>query len=114
MPRTKESPTQYSMYYEDQLVEGSVQLGGDEPSLFAPTHVMSREEIQSWEAGHTKAKAKVKLQRELCAIVLNAHDAGILPMTDSEIAVVRAMEKSNKPLKDTHLAVLRALVERAK
>ncbi|MEJ2023406.1 MAG: hypothetical protein P8Y00_00010 [Deltaproteobacteria bacterium] len=112
MPRTKESPTQYSMYYEDQLVEGSVQLGGDEPSLFAPTRVMSYEEVQSWEAGHTKAK--VKLQKELCATVLSAHEAGILPMTNSEVAVVQAMEKSNKPIKDTHIAVLRALVERAK
>jgi hypothetical protein len=59
------------------------------------------------------AKGKVRLQKELCTTVLSAHDAGILPMTDSEAAVVRAMKKSNKPLKDTHLAVLRALVERA-
>jgi len=59
------------------------------------------------------AKGKIQLQKDLCGTVLDAHDAGILQMTDSEISVVRAMEKSNKPLKDTHLAVLRALVERA-
>jgi len=89
----------------------SIQLVGDEPSLSGHRRVMSPEEVQSWEAAHTKAK--IKLQRELCASVLGAHEAGILTMTDSEVAVVRAMEASGKPLKDTHLAVLRALVERA-
>ena len=60
------------------------------------------------------ATGKIKLQRDLCASVLNAHKSGILPLSGSEAAVVRAMEASGKPLKDTHLAVLRALVERAK
>jgi hypothetical protein len=63
----------------------------------------------SMQLGHTR----IIIQRDLCATVLNAHEDGILPMTDSEVDVVKAMEKSNKPLKDTHLAVLRAFIERA-
>ena len=90
----------------------SIQLDGVEPSLFGHRSLMSPEDIQSWEAA--AAQAKIKLQRELCASVLGAHKSGILTMSGSEVAVVRAMEASGKPLKDTHLAVLRALVERAK
>lgn len=60
------------------------------------------------------ATGKIKIQKDLCGTILDAHDAGVLAMSDSEVAVVQAMEASGEPLKDTHLAVLRALVERAK
>jgi len=97
------------MHSTDPLGVDSVQLGGDEPSLFSSHRTLSDVELDEWEGAH----ARIRLQRDLCSSILTANRAGILTLSDGEMSVVRTMKGSGKPLKDTHIAVLQAFIERA-